>query len=314
MLPDTTRLGAVRLRVRSLDRALQFYRDVLGLVPGEEVDGAVPLSARATIGGRAESPGDAGPSSQSAARGRVGETIVWLVADAQAVPKPPATTGLYHFAILVPTRRDLAHAFLRLYEARWPFQGFSDHAVSEAIYLPDPDGNGIEIYRDRPRSEWRRQGDEIFMTTRPLDIDALAAEIEGEESAQGLAPGTVIGHIHLHVADLARAEKFYHDMMGFAVTTRGYPGALFLAAGGYHHHIGMNTWAGVGAQPPPADAVGLIEYEIIVEDEEARGAIAARLEAGGFPVRREPGGRILRVRDPDGIETVVVPHATPGTG
>src|SRR5690606_13490320 len=158
--------------------------------------------------------------------------------------------------------RELARLVLRLAEARWPFQGFSDHGVSEAVYLPDPDGNGLELYADRPRSAWQWRDGELVMFTRPLAVEGLLAELARAPARPGGPPWHPlrrIGHVHLHVAELARSGAFYHGLLGFAVTTRRYPGALFLAAGGYHHHLGLNIWEGQGAPPPPADAAGLVD-------------------------------------------------------
>ena len=190
------------------------------------------------------------------------EPLVVLHGDPAAPPRPARSTGLFHMAFLLPERLDLAHALLRLAERGWPLTGASDHLVSEALYLSDPDGIGIEIYRDRPREEWSVEDGQVRMATLPLDLDDVA------RAAQGPAPprapeGTRMGHVHLNVADLGTAEAFYAGELGFDVTARNYPGALFLAAGGYHHHIGANTWRGEGAPPPPPGAVGLRRFTIV---------------------------------------------------
>ena len=179
-------------------------------------------------------------------------------------------------------------------------QGAADHAVSEALYLADPDGHGIEIYRDRPRAQWKRRGTQIEMTTDPLDLEALRAEAGANPSdaPRGLAAETVMGHVHLHVAEIASAEAFYLGRIGLDLTLRYGPSATFASAGGYHHHLGMNTWAGVGAPPPPDDAVRLLDYAIVLPDTAARDAVRARLAAAGDPMEERPDG--LYARDPSG--------------
>ena len=180
--------------------------------------------------------------------------------------------GLYHVAVLVPSREALGGALLRLAVSGWPLHGASHHLVSEALYLGDPDGNGIEIYRDLPRDQWRWDGSSVEMATLPLDLDAILDELPADvlDAARGgavdpasvptLPAGTVVGHVHLQVSDLRDAEAFYHGVLGLEVTQRGYPGALFTAAGGYHHHIGLNTWhsRGVAAQAPRLGGAALI--------------------------------------------------------
>lgn len=268
-LPHGTRPGRVTLRVADLGRALDFYQGALGLDLTDEADGSAALSA-----------GDGRPLIQ--------------LRDGAERRRPRHTTGLYHYALLVPERAALARALLGLRERDWPIRGLSDHAVSEAAYLADPDGNGIEIYADRPRELWRHDGGELHMTTDPLDLRGLLAEVGPEPGPWGGLPaGTTVGHIHLHVADLAAAEAFYHGGLGLDVTARGYPGALFFSAGGYHHHVGVNIWAGEGAPRPPADAAGLIDWELLVPDPEAVTAVVARLRANGSePAAAERGWRV----------------------
>lgn len=238
-LPDSACIGRVRLRVRDLERALSFYERVIGLHPltrsGEEVE----LSPTGTP-----------------------PAVLMLVGDRSAPPRPPRTTGLFHFALLVPERRDLGRVLLHVREQGWPFQGFADHSVSQSLYLADPEGNGIELYADRPRSTWVHAGGEIRMTTDPLDVASLIEEAEPREPFEALPRGTVVGHIHLEVSDLDRAEEFYVGL-GFDPTLRSYPGARFLAAGGYHHHVALNVWNGAQGKPP-AGALGLVDYEILV--------------------------------------------------
>ncbi len=272
-IPLNTRLGAPALTIARLDRSLAFYRDVLGFRLLQQE------------GDRAELTAD-------------GATVVLeLTGIPDARPKPPRTTGLYHFAILVPTRIMLARSLRRLIDARYPLQGASDHLVSEALYLADPDGNGIEIYADRPRDQWRYQHGKIAMATEPLDLDDLLAQLSptrGGAADEMLDPATRIGHVHLHVGDLAAAEAFYCGLLGFEVMQRDYPGALFVSAGGYHHHIGLNVWAGVGAPPPPPNAVGLRYFTIVLPTDGDLTALIERLRAAGVsPDREGPGWRLL---------------------
>lgn len=279
-LPAGTGIGRVRLRVRDLARSLAFYRDLLGL---RVVDRD-------------------GPRARLSATGRPPELLV-LEEDPLAVPKPPGTTGLYHFAVLFPERRDLARAFLRLHRHGWPFHGFSDHGVSEAIYLPDPDGNGVELYADRPRAAWPWRDGRLAMVTRPLDLDDLLASLGGEGTAStggeaAVPPGTTIGHVHLHVADLEAAEAFYAGALGLEVTQRDYPGARFFAAGGYHHHVGTNVWAGRHAPRPPARAVGLLDFSLRLPGRAALEELVEHLRRGGQRVLAD--GEAWVVHDADG--------------
>ncbi|MCG0239782.1 MAG: VOC family protein [Firmicutes bacterium] len=288
-LPAATRIGRVRLRVGDLERSLRFYRDLLGFHPVDPGLPPAPVLPRRVVG--LGTRPDAPP-------------LVLLEEVPGARPPGPRTTGLYHYALLFPDRRSLARAVVRLAEAGWPFEGFSDHLVSEAVYLRDPDGNGLELYADRPRSAWRYRGQEVEMATRPLDLEGLLRELEPEPPPEdGIPAGTVVGHVHLHVSDLGRAEAFYQGLLGLAVMNRTYPGALFLAAGGYHHHVAVNIWAGAGAPPPPPEAAGLVYFELVVPGEDAREALLRRLEGQGVAAELLPEG--LLVRDPDGIGILI---------
>jgi catechol 2,3-dioxygenase len=238
-LPTDAHIGQVSLTVRDLDRSLLFYRDVLGFAEARR-EGRVSFIAP---------PG--------------GRVLIELHERTDAVAKPRRSAGLFHFAILVPSRAALGRSLRRLAEKRWPMSGAADHLVSEALYLDDPDGLGIEIYRDRPRDSWRRAGTgELAMATDPLDLQAIHDEPGAEAPWTGLDAGTAIGHVHLHVPHLDAAEAFYCGRIGFEPMVRRYAGALFVAAGGYHHHLGLNTWAGVGAPPPPENAVGLRSFTV----------------------------------------------------
>jgi catechol 2,3-dioxygenase len=233
-LPADAHIGQVRLTVRNLEQSINFYRDVLGF-----------------------------ESTPEGLRPRGGRVLIELHENRDAVAKPRRSAGLFHFAILVPSRAALGRSLRRLAEKQWPISGAADHLVSEAIYLNDPDGLGIEIYRDRPRESWRHSADgELAMATDPLDLQSVIEEPGADTPWTGLEAGTVMGHVHLHVPHLETAEAFYCQTIGFEPVVRGYPGALFVAAGGYHHHLGLNTWMGVGAPPPPANAVGLRAFTI----------------------------------------------------
>jgi catechol 2,3-dioxygenase len=277
--PDTT-LGPVRLTVSGLDRSRVFYERAIGLRVTELDDGTLALSASG------EPP------------------LIELRGDSAAPALNRRAPGLYHLAILVPTRRDLAFALARLAQADWPLDGASDHMVSEALYLSDPDGNGIEIYRDRPREEWPRSGDELQMATLALDLDSLLDELRDASEVQAQAPaGTRIGHVHLQVSDLAEAEAFYHGVLGFDVTVRAYPGALFVSAGGYHHHIGLNTWHSAGATPAAPGAVGLRSFTVELPSERELAAVLARVRAAGLATSDVAGG--VLVRDPSGTGVIL---------
>jgi len=237
-LPSDAHIGQVSLTVSDLDRSLLFYQDVLGF---------------------AESKRDGRSSFLAPQDGRV---LIELHERKDAIARPRRSSGLFHFAILVPSRAALGRSLRRLADKRWPMSGAADHLVSEALYLNDPDGLGIEIYRDRPRDSWRVVDGELAMSTDPLDLQAIHDEPGADTPWRGLESGTVMGHVHLHVPHLDTAEAFYCGRIGFEPVVRRYPGALFVAAGGYHHHLGLNTWAGVGAPPPPQNAVGLRAFTI----------------------------------------------------
>lgn len=281
--PGTT-MGAVHLTVSDLDRSLAFYERVVGLRAGERDDGDIVLS------------------------GADGEALVRLHGERSAPALDRRATGLFHLAILLPTRLDLAFALARLSASRWPLDGASDHLVSEALYLSDPDGNGIEIYRDRPRVQWRRSDGELQMATLPLDLRDVAGELATAGEPQPHVPaGTTIGHVHLQVSELEASERFYAGVLGFEVMVRTYPGALFVAAGGYHHHLGLNTWNSARSGPPVAGAVGLRQYEVVLPGPAELEAVLDRADQHGLApeVAEEisPGAR--RLRDPSGNAVVL---------
>jgi catechol 2,3-dioxygenase len=270
-----TSLGAVSLTVTDLARSRAFYETALGLSVRED-DGALAFGV----------PG--------------GADLVRLHGDPSAPALDRRATGLFHQAILFPTRLDLAHALARLAEARWPLDGVADHLVSEALYLSDPDGNGIELYRDRPRAQWRYDGGQLQMATLALDLRDLVGELDAADGPQATAPaGTTMGHVHLQVASIPDAEAFYHGVLGFDVTTRGYPGALFVSAGGYHHHLGLNTWHSAGSAPAAPGSVGLRSYEVVLPDRAELQRVLARVSDAGLVAERRSDDSVA-VRDPSG--------------
>lgn len=227
-----------------------------------------------------------------------GAPLVELAGDPDAPPRPPGTTGLYHLAILVPSRAELARALQRVIEAGWRFTGASDHLVSEALYLDDPEGNGIELYRDRPREEWSYDGDgELRMATAQLDLDGLMRELPADADP-GMPARTTMGHVHLNVAELDATEAFYSGVLGLEVTVRSYPSARFLSRGGYHHHLGANVWAGAGAPPPPPGSRGLRHFGFVLGGAEELAGVREALAGVGVAARDADGG--LLTSDPSG--------------
>jgi catechol 2,3-dioxygenase len=277
-LPAALRLGPVHLTVTALDRSVAWYQEALGLRVHRH-------------------------DAVTAELGDGDETTLVLVEDARA-RRPGRHAGLYHYALLFPSREELARAAIRLSLARTPIQGASDHGTHEAIYLPDPDGNGIELAADRPRELWPTPEEEFGGGgPRPLDFDSLLATVADEAPTPHVAPGLRMGHVHLHVGDIARGLAFYRDLIGFEVWWV-MPSAAFVAAGGYHHHLGFNTWRGEGAGPAPDGIVGLREWTVELPSAGDVAAVRGRLEAAGVPV--QPSGRGLLVRDPWGLALRVV--------
>lgn len=257
-----TFVGKVNLKVQDLQRSLTFYQDVIGFKVLAQTERIVDLTAD-------------------------GKTVLLSIEQPEdVVPKQPHTTGLYHFALLLPSRGDLGRALLHFLQVGYPLQGASDHHVSEAIYLADPDGNGIEIYADRDSSQWKWEKGEVAMTTKPLDAEGVLAEGKGS-SWSGLPSDTVMGHIHLHVSEFSKTEEFYVKGLGFEVVTRYGGQALFISTENYHHHIGLNTWAGVGAPAPSINSVGLESFTLMLSSEEKRKQIISQLKEIGSIVKEE---------------------------
>jgi catechol 2,3-dioxygenase len=268
-LPETASVGAVHLTVSDLERSLEYYRRSIGLKLLDRADGC------ASLGG--------------------GSELLVLVEEPGAQPPSARSTGLYHFALLLPERVDLARWLAHAARERVPLLGLSDHFVSEAAYLSDPDGHGIEIYRDRPREGWEGQV-ASRMTTLPLDVDDLFGELEdpATEPFGGLPAGTRMGHVHFKVARVDDTIAFYRDVVGFDLMAALGPQAAFFAAGGYHHHVGANTWESGGASPPPPGAAALRQATLVVPDETARDELLARAGVDE-PIVVDPSGNRLAV-------------------
>ena len=273
-LPDATKLGPVRLQVADLERSLGYYTDVLGFRLLEAVGARAILAAH----------GDDAP-------------LVILEARRSVAPAPRrGRLGLYHYAILLPERAALGRLIAHL-KRTGVRMGASNHLVSEAIYLSDPDGLGIEVYADRPRSQWQWREGELVMATEPLDLDSLLAA-GGQATWRGMPADTRVGHVHLHVGALAEGRTFYQDILGLALTARNYPGALFLSAGGYHHHLGINTWAGPTAVAAGPEDARLLDWTVIVPSAGDAEAVVDRARSGDFPVMASEDG--WKLTDPWG--------------
>jgi catechol 2,3-dioxygenase len=272
-LPAATALAAVTLAVADLEAVHAFYRTALGLESRRRGPGWSEL-------------------------GTSRSTLVRIEQAAGSRPAPGAP-GLYHLALLVPDRPALGAWMLHAVETGVTLQGAADHGVSEAIYLTDPEGNGVEVYRDRPRDAWQTHQGRIVMTTEPLDARDLAAA--AARGWDGAPDGTTVGHVHLQVGDLARSAAFYGDVVGFRRTHDRFPGACFLAAGGYHHHLGLNSWGVRPHDPRPHPATGLRRFEMVVPDDGTLTAVRRRAAAAGHDLPVPAGERVLDLADPDGI-------------
>ena len=265
-------VGAVALKVRDLNRLTAFYREVIGLAVLEQ-------------------------SGDRTALGAGGIPFVHLEHDPQAKPDDTREAGLYHTAFLMPTRADLARWVLHVARNKFPLTGASDHAVSEAFYLDDPEGNGVEVYSDRPADTWQWTGNDLRITTEPLDIDDILREVPRNAAFAGAPDGLRIGHVHLRVGDVARSEAFYRDALGLDVTRRRH-GASFLSSGRYHHHIATNVWHSAGAGQRDEHRAGLAWLALESADAEAVDRLAARLAQAGVQFALTPEG--IEVADPWG--------------
>lgn len=277
--PETAlRCGVVRLAVRDLAQSLAYYQARIGLQVQRREAGIAFLGAG-------------------------GDDLLALVEQPGARPVQRRCTGLYHFALLTPDRAALSRVLNHLLATSTPIDGASNHGVSEAIYLSDPDGHGIEIYRDCPRREWPFVKGSLAMTTDPLDVRGVLAADRARAPWDGIDPRTVMGHIHLHVAHLDAAVRFYVELLGLDLVQRFGEQAAFVAAGGYHHHLGLNTWAGVGAPPPPPDAARLLDFELILPDADALAQTVARLEQASLTIAAAGAG--WRLADPSMNQVVL---------
>ena len=266
-LPAETRLGPVRLQIADLNRSLEYYDKVMGFRVVEQKSDRASLAAY----------GD--------------DTVLIELVErkgARAVPRR-GRLGLYHYAILLPDRPSLGKFLAHLSELG-VYAGMSDHLVSEALYLTDPDGLGIEVYADRPRSEWKLRDRQLAMATDPLDVQNLVAAAKGEKWT-GMPGGTKVGHVHLYVGDIDQASAFFHEGLGFDKIVWSYPGALFLSAGGYHHHLGTNTWA-AGAPRAEEDDARLLEWTVLVPSASDAASAAKSIASAGYAVEESPSGWI----------------------
>ncbi len=282
-LPESTHLGRVRLQVADIERSLLFYSKVLGMCVIDGTADSVSLGAQDKT-----------------------HEIIHLrqLKTARPVPKR-GLLGLYHFAILLPDRASLGRFIAHLADIG-VHAGMSDHFVSEAVYLTDPDGLGIEVYADRPRDAWRYDERQLYMTTNHLDVDDLISAA-GREKWKGMPAGTVLGHVHLYVDDIDKAAAFYHDALGFDKVVWSYPGALFLSAGGYHHHLGTNTWA-KGAPPASDSDARLLEWEVVVPTRKDAEEAATHVRDASYEVKQEDGEWVIT--DPWGTCLRLVPESS----
>lgn len=285
VLHEDAGIGLVQLRVGNLERSMDFYQNVVGLSVLRQTGRSVEMTVD-------------------------GENILLILREIEnaKVLRRNSAAGLYHFAILVPDRPSLGLVLQNLISSGIHV-GQGDHLVSEALYIQDPDNNGIELYRDRPKDTWRKDSaGNYVMTTDPVDVEGLIAASEGLVW-KGLPVGTVIGHVHFHVGDLDKAKEFYVDVLGFELTAHYGDAAMFISAGGYHHHIGLNTWAGQGAPAAPADAAGIDYFTLSLPSEEEREAVIERASKAGYTVEEVEG--VPALKDPwnIGIQLVVAPVA-----
>jgi catechol 2,3-dioxygenase len=270
-IPDNTKIQSIDLSVSSLEKSLDFYSRLLGFKEITNDGNTVSLSADGK------------------------QPYVISLEENKDGKFPSANnTGLYHTAIRFPNRKELAKVFVHLFENKTKFQGFSDHLVSEAIYLADPDGNGVELYTDKPKETWQWRMGQVEMSTLPLNLQVLTAELDKEDMQfEELHPETGIGHIHLKVSDLFKAEKFYSHMMGFNITSSSYNGALFFAANGYHHHIGTNVWQSRKGSPPKENSLGLKSYTIKLPDADFIASVEEKSKNTGIETSKHNGTTTL---------------------
>ncbi len=281
-IPDNIKIESINLSVKNLDEALDFYTRQIGFIIIDRTGNETYVSANGKepfLIGLHENPKWKYPAKNS--------------------------TGLFHAAIRFPNRKELAKVFLRLFENKAKFQGFSDHIVSEAVYLADPDGNGIELYVDKPKDKWNWRLGQVEMDTLPLNLKVLTNELKDEDlKNDAIHPDTQIGHIHLKVSNLLKAEKFYSHFLGFSVTNSAYSGALFLSAGGYHHHIGVNVWSSKNGSPPAESSLGLMDFTIRISDGNYMNSISEKAKSSGIENGKTADGRFF-LRDFDNNKIIL---------
>ena len=281
LIPDKTRIQSIDIRVRDLKDSLNFYSDLNGFKIVDQNDFEAILSSTGVL-----------------------PYIIKLTEDKSAPVRIKGSTGLFHMAFLFPNRKELARVFMRLFKNNIKFQGFSDHLVSEAIYLSDPDGNGVELYTDKPRDQWQESHGQILMDTLPLDLSKVTSELDDPEIWNGIHPDTTLGHIHLNVSELKKAEEFYNEILGFRITNTQFPKALFLGAGGYHHHIGSNTWMLDKRAKADENSLGMTSFTIRIPDDNYINLISERAEENKLNVFSD--NKSVLIKDFDNINIRII--------
>jgi len=281
LIPDKTRIQSIDIRVRDLIDSLNFYSDLIGFKIVDQNDFEAILSSTGVL-----------------------PYIIKLTEDKSAPVRIKGSTGLFHMAFLFPNRKELARVFMRLFKNNIKFQGFSDHLVSEAIYLSDPDGNGVELYTDKPRDQWQESHGQILMDTLPLDLSKVTSELDDPEIWNGIHPDTSLGHIHLNVSELKKAEEFYNEILGFRITNTQFPKALFLGAGGYHHHIGSNTWMLDKRAKTDENSLGMTSFTIRIPDDNYINLISERAEENKLNVFSD--NKSVLIKDFDNINIRII--------
>jgi catechol 2,3-dioxygenase len=284
-LPPTAYIGSISLTVPNLEKSLDFYQKVIGFQPVDRLDN-IPGTVNLGAGGR----------------------ILLQLNEKPGARHARGSSGLYHFAILLSSRRELAIALSRIASLGWDLQGVANHGTSEALYLNDPDGNGIEIYHDFPKEKWPfDEKQRLRMGTDELDMDGVLGELEGvTEVSETIDKDARIGHIHLQVSHLEDSLKFYTNVLGFDLMQRYGPAAAFVSAGGYHHHIGLNTWAGEGIPSPTPGAAGLRWFSICLPDSLALQSVVARVRTAGLFLEERPEGFFGRDPSKNGYLLTIV--------
>ena len=275
-LPQNTRLGLVHLKVSNLSTSLNFYQRSLGLQVHRQAGKAAYLGS--------------------------GQKDFLVLTEIRDATLPHRNSGLYHFAVLVPTRLALGQFLQNLVNTQTQVQGMVDHIVSEAIYLPDPDGNGIEFYRDKPKEQWQYEPNgDIRMANLPLDVDGVMAELDKGDPWEKMAGGTVLGHMHLHISQIANGINFYKDIIGLDLMMEWGRTAAFMSSGGYHHHLGINTWNGVGATPPPLNSVGLDHFTVELPNFSDLEIVLSRAEKANLVTKKRDDGYLIKDPSQNGV-------------